>query len=140
MRESETGQMATKKNTEAYKWEFAIGTTSRAIDEKGKVKSRRHYLIADVDGAKNVERAILFFSATVDDFFVQKTQHGAHIFSNREVSSELFICLLRGIADDSWLRIGQSRDYWFLADKRPVQLAWKVERMTLRAKNSSVVK
>ena len=124
--------MATKE--EKYKWKFAIGTTSRALDEKGKVKPRRHYLICDADGEENVTRAVRFFVETVDDFYVQKTEHGAHIFSNREVSTELFVCLLREIADNTWLKIGQSRDYWFLADKRPVNLPWKVERMSLTAK------
>lgn len=66
---------------------------------------------------------------------LDRTPHGFHVYTDYLVSTGEFIRLARKLgADRNWIEIGEKRGYWFLAEKRPLQLNWKVQRMVLHAR------
>lgn len=117
--------MATKKEI-AYKWKFAIGTTSRIPD------SQLHYFIADFDNVETIPLTAI--SLLCDNLIItQKTPNGIHLYSNLKLTFKELIRLLKICgADPSWIRIGRKRGYFFLADKNEVEIPWPVERMFLK--------
>jgi hypothetical protein len=112
-----------------YKWKFAMGTTSRVP------KSKLHYLILDIDCRTKDKSLIgLFYNlvGSVDNFFLQSTENGLHIYTDKKIRFDQFEMNARSMgADPAWIRIGLKRGYWFLADKSLVVVPWPVERMTL---------
>jgi hypothetical protein len=116
-----------KEGQAKYKWKFAIGTTSRVPH------SKLHYLIVDFD--EEHPRFSLIAGMNPDHMFIQKTPHGWHVYTDLQVTFSKLGQLLEIVgADKSWISIGKSRGYFFLADKGPVPLPWPVERMKLHAK------
>lgn len=136
MRQKEARQMGTKNKKEKppYKWDFAIGTTSRVPGCKG-----FHYLILDIDGKDKYNERFNAATNRLDtfscDYHVQETEHGFHVYTNL-ITSLQECALLAGLlgADRGWIRIAESRGYFYLADKKPVNLEWPVERMIIYAK------
>jgi len=119
-----------KRGRASYKWEFAIGTTSRVPS------TYTHYLIADFDGGTlaDVFRRIQHIKG-IRHVFVQKTEHGWHLYTDLMLEFPKLILLLHKIgADKTWVNIGRTRGYFFLADKSAVILPWPVERMIIHAK------
>ena len=120
-----------------YKWNFAIGTTSRVPGCKG-----FHYLIIDIDGKENhndvFNRATYQLGEIGCDWVYEETQHGFHIYTSFITSFKESI-ILAGLlgADRSWLRIGEGRGYLYLADKTPIRMGWPVERMLIYAKKEA---
>ena len=131
--------MATKTAPKkiAYKWKFAIGTTSRVPDNP-----TWHYFIADYDGKDAVMLRVINeemerLTAEGWKFVIQETPHGFHLYSNLTLQFyELIQCLKNCGADRGWLRIGKRRGYFFLADKDMVLMSWPVERMMLHVKDN----
>ena len=119
----------TNRETKAKaKWDFAIGTTSRVPGTKG-----FHYLILDIDTkGKQLEVACNKLDALGCDYVTQETRNGFHIYTNFITSffEVLFLAKIIG-ADETWLKIGQRREYLYLADKDQINLAWPVERMII---------
>lgn len=110
-----------------YKWRFAIGTTSRIPN------SKLHYLIADFDN-ESLRLGVLC-GMKPDHIFIQRTDRGWHVYTDIQLTFKKLIEALQIIgADRSWIEIGHTRGYLFLADKGPVILPWPVERMKLSVK------
>ena len=127
--------MAIKKEA-PYKWNFAIGTTSRVPNSKQGL----HYFIADFDG---IDFVPLTATALLSDneIIIQKTPNGIHLYSNLKLTFKQLIRLLKICgADPGWIRIGKKRGYFFLADKNEVEMNWPVERMFLRWNGAEYVK
>ncbi len=104
------------------KWRFAIGTTSRVPDSGG-----LHYLIADFDGPLHFR--IFQYG---NNFVVQKTEHGWHVYTDHVADFDSTLRLLVRVgADPIWLRIAKERGYLFLADKSRLAFPWPVEHMVL---------
>jgi hypothetical protein len=105
------------------KWKFAIGTTSRVPDSGG-----LHYLIADFDD--RYLPAGIFKNG--NNFIVQRTEHGWHVYTDCITTFEGVINLLKQIgADPVWIKIAEERGYLFLADKYKLEFPWPVEHMVL---------
>ena len=122
--------MSKGREPNLYKWNFAIGTTSRVP-----YFYNRHYLIADVDGRIQPVIKNLFSKLTPDHIFIQTTQNGYHIYTDYQLNFTDLVLLLHKIgADKTWIEIGQKRGYFFLADKAQIIFPWPVERMILHAK------
>lgn len=112
---------------EAYKWKFAIGTTSRIPNRPG-----FHYLIADFDHhdiGKELEYLTGFVK--INHLFLQRTNHGWHMYTDYIMSFRDICILLGDIADKAWASIGEKRGYFYLADKNIVLVPWPVERMII---------
>jgi hypothetical protein len=110
-----------------YKWRLAIGTTSRVP------QSKLHYLIADFD-CKNLRLGLLS-GYEPDHIFIQRTPNGWHVYTDLQFTFKKLCEALHILgADRSWISIGETRGYFFLADKGPVTLPWPVERMKLSGK------
>jgi hypothetical protein len=122
--------MATKRPK--TKWKFAIGTTSFVPD------SKLHYLIVDIDtkDENKIVNAVwhLIYRFPRCSIYIQPTRHGYHLFTNIKLSWMDLRRKIRKIpfVDLTWIGIGESRGYFFLADKGHVRLSWKVRRMILR--------
>lgn len=128
-----------KKGRASYKWNFAIGTTSRVPFNSANQHSQ-HYLIADFDGGTlaDVFRKVQHIKG-ITHCFVQKTEHGWHLYTDLMLDFTKLILILHKIgADKTWVEIGRSRGYFFLADKSAVFLPWPVERMIIHAKKETV--
>lgn len=121
------GEKELQEEKSQYKWEFAIGTTSRVPE------SPHHYLILDIDthDDKKLQRTLGRLQAF--SYKAQKTPNGYHIYTDLEVYSIAeFVRHAKDLgADPAWLRIGEKRGYFFLADRRKVELDWPVERMLI---------
>lgn len=120
--------MATKKE-QAYKWKFAIGTTSRVPN------SNLHYFMADFDGPASEDLCSAAIHLFLCGYFIyiQETKNGLHLYSNRQMPFKELCTNLKHLgADPVWVEIGKKRGYFFLADKDAVNLSWPVERMALR--------
>jgi hypothetical protein len=116
-----------KQQGPAYKWKYAIGTTSRVPG------SKLHYLIVDFD-IENPRLGILL-GYRPGHIFVQQTKNGWHVYTDLTFTfSKLCETLSIIGADHKWIEIGKQRGYFFLADKDAVYLPWPVERMQLHAK------
>ena len=111
-----------------YKWNFAIGTTSRVPRSGGS-----HYLIADFDG--NIPTAFLLnlcYNSGARNIIIQKTPHGWHVYTDLEMTfGELQVILKWAKADPAWIAIGKERGYYFLADKSEIDFPYPVEHMVL---------
>lgn len=118
---------AKNKKTQSEKWKFAIGTTSRVPGCKG-----FHYLILDIDGKKGFDKITNQLDEFGCDYVTQDTEHGWHIYTDLITSLKECV-LLAGMlgADRNWIRIAEGRGYFYLADKRPMNFAWPVERMVI---------
>jgi hypothetical protein len=110
-----------------YKWNFAIGTTSRVPGRK-----RLHYLILDIDGTKDIAGICSCLTRLGHKWRSQKTENGYHVYTNF-ISGLKECAIIAGSlgADRNWIRIAEARGYFFLADKRHMQLDWPVERMII---------
>jgi hypothetical protein len=112
------------------KWDFAIGTTSIVPH----THRRKHYLIGDVDGY-NMVPTLQFLGEQLRVFaiFTQRTQHGFHFYTNLQLSFKELLYVLRRIpgVDATWVGIGESRGYLYLADKEAMMLPWPVVRMVI---------
>jgi hypothetical protein len=107
-----------------YKWRFAIGTTSRVPDSGG-----LHYLIADFDENGAIDFPFLF---NCNNFIVQRTEHGWHVYTDQIGTFDSVITKLKHIgADKAWIRIAERRGYLFLADKSEIHFPWPVEHMVI---------
>ena len=109
-----------------YKWNFAIGTTSRVPG------GNLHYFMADYD-----EKVIWIppFIQQGFRYIVEPTHHGYHLYTDCHMPfAELVRILKTGPVDPSWIRIGERRGYFFLAHKQPIKFSWPVEYMYLFAK------
>ena len=116
-----------KKGHAETKWNFAIGTTSRVPN------SQLHYLIGDIDQLDFDPMMIFQYSPEI--VVIQRTDHGWHFYTDCKLTLKQCVIAQRVIGcDKAWIRIGQSRGYFFLADKSPIILPWPVERMVLRGK------
>ena len=63
---------------------------------------------------------------------IQKTENGFHVYTDLKLKFSQMCNALRWLkADISWIKIGEKRGYWFLADKDAVIVSWPVERMAL---------
>jgi hypothetical protein len=117
------------KKTPKAKWRYAIGTTSRVP------KSFLHYLIIDIDQPRIPYPLIRWITehTTATHLFIQKTQHGWHVYTNHVCSFRSLIKSLthRKHVDQRWLSIGKKRGYLFLADKDIAHVPWPVERMQI---------
>jgi hypothetical protein len=112
---------------QVYKWQFAIGTTSRVPG------GSLHYLIADFDGFYPMEPFLHGVLSAADNVIWQKTPHGWHVYTDLQMKFEKLTKTLRMIgADPSWIDIGKERGYYFLADKSMIVFPWKVEHMVIR--------
>lgn len=118
-----------------YKWNFAMGTTSRVPGRKG-----YHYLIVDIDGYL---RPVIL--KRLEEFRIQRmmwfrTKHGWHLYTDLVLSFKKLLIALKKIGcDPMWLHIGKNRGYFFLADYELIEPAWPVERMVLyRGKRKKV--
>lgn len=111
------------------KWRFGIGTTSRVP------QSKLHYFIADFDGPiphKTVVEWMLSNFPSTTEVIRQKTHHGWHIYTDWKMTFTKLVQTLKLIgADPSWIRIGEKRGYFFLADKAEIQFPWPVEHMVI---------
>lgn len=89
--------------------------------------------MADIDGDSYYMMGTLrSLLSHTDQFFVQPTKNGYHVYTNVVLKFKQMELMLRTLgADPSWIRIGLKRGYWFLADKSPVMLPWPTERMAL---------
>ncbi len=120
-----------------YKWQFAIGTTSRVPGEQKGIDSL-HYFIMDIDGedAVSVLKIVASYITKLGFQYVpQQTKNGFHLYSN--MMMPLRQCLILALqlgADMKWCLIAARRGYFFLADKKIVELPWPVERMIIHAK------
>jgi len=126
-----------KKGCAEYKWKFAIGTTSR-VPFDSEQPNYMHYLIADFDGGtlSDIFRKVQHIRG-INHIFIQRTNHGWHLYTDLMMTFHNLILTLHKIgADKQWIVIGQSRGYFFLADKSAVILPWPVERMIIHAKKS----
>lgn len=109
------------------KWKFAIGTTSRVPHSGG-----LHYLIVDFDTEKPDFSFIR--KLAINNAIVQRTKHGWHVYTDLQLEFVTVVNVLKHMidADPNWIRIGQERGYYFLADKSQVVFPWPVEHMVLR--------
>jgi hypothetical protein len=109
------------------KWRFALGTTSRVPSSPG-----WHYLILDLDTRKI--SLILSVTLAHTNYFMQKTRSGWHIYTPLifRFNDMLDLSLLLG-SDPAWIEIARKRGYAFLADKKPANIFWPVERMAIGA-------
>ena len=119
------------------KWSFAIGTTSLVPKHP-----RLHYLMADVDlGGFRVGQTLDWFAELgVNNFTLQRTRHGWHIYTDTKMTWRKLTSTLSRTpgVDQAWLSIGIKRGYLFLADKSPgVPLHWPVKRMVLHYSKGS---
>lgn len=109
------------------KWKFAIGTTSRVPNSGGKI----HYLIADFDGPI-INTPALTGTVKKAKAILQVTANGFHLYTNIQMTFESLVSTLKLIkADPAWIRIGQKRGYFFLADKDYINFTWSVEHMRI---------
>jgi hypothetical protein len=114
------------------KWRFAIGTSSVVPGEPS-----MHHLIGDVDG-KDISTTLIHLldELEVIDVVVQATTRGFHFYNDRRFPFRDLVRVLRRVpgVDAAWIRIGQGRGYFFLADKPGgVSLPWPVTRMVIHA-------
>jgi hypothetical protein len=139
------------------KWRFAIGTTSRVPDQpdtggnSGQISSSavcyyfqdspknhspknsgdRHYFMCDIDNFEWNE-ALVNVLQIPNHVIIQRTPHGWHIYTDLQVTWKSLVILLKKVgADPAWVSIGESRGYYFLADKSEIQFSWPVEHMVL---------
>lgn len=121
------GEKKLQEEESKYKWKFAIGTTSRIPGSTG------HYLILDID--THDDRTIQKVLGRLQSYSykAQKTPNGFHIYTDCSLTSiSDFVRNAKDLgADPAWLRIGEKRGYFFLADRRKVELDWPVERMLI---------
>lgn len=110
------------------KWKFAIGTTSRIPGESG-----FHYLIADFDTKLiDIVAMTLVVHHAHGRCIWQETRHGWHLYTNLVGTLEGITSSLKSIqADPAWIRIGEKRGYFFLADKSQIDFPWPVEHMVI---------
>jgi len=106
------------------KWKFAIGTTSRVPDSGG-----LHYLIADFDSVDIRIDPTKFGNNIV----MQRTPNGWHIYTDVVLPFNILLQKLRQLkADPAWIKIGEKRGYFFLADKSMTVFPGRVERRVIR--------
>lgn len=112
----------------SQKWKFAIGTTSRVSSGPAPL----HFLMLDIDGPLSF-RKWRSITRLCPNAVLDRTRNGFHVYTDYVVSPGEFVRFARKFgADQNWIRIGEKRGYWFLADRcRAVNLDWKVQRMKL---------
>jgi hypothetical protein len=111
------------------KWKFAVGTTSRVPD------SKLQYLIVDIDNRSGLFLALRYIVGTLraTNVITQPTKRGWHIYTNSRMCwRELLRWLPRvPYVDKQWLKIGERRGYFYLADKDAITFNWPVQRMII---------
>jgi hypothetical protein len=111
------------------KWRYAMGTTSRVPG------SFLHYLIIDVDQPRIPFPLLRWVTehTNATGIYLQRTNHGWHIFTNHVSSFKSIIQKLthRKHVDQKWLSIAKQRGYLFLADKDKTTFPWPVGRMQI---------
>ena len=117
-----------------YKWNFAIGTTSRVPGSRF-----LHYLILDIDNGTLVPNKTFEILDGMSNYNYQYTEHGIHIYTNFIATFLKCSVLAKKLgADPKWISIAERRGYFYLADKNVVKLPWPVERMIIyRGKKES---
>lgn len=108
------------------KWKFAIGHTSRVPNSGG-----LHYLIVDFDTEKPDFSFIR--KLAINNAIIQRTKHGWHVYTDLQLEFDTVVNVLKNMidADPVWIRIGQKRGYYFLADKQAIIFPWPVEPMVI---------
>lgn len=111
------------------KWKFGIGTTSRVP------RSKLHYFIADFDGPIPHGTVIEWMLGNFPfetGVIIQNTPHGWHVYTDWQITFSKLVQMLKDIgADPAWIRIGEKRGYFFLADKKEIDFPWQVEHMVI---------
>src|SRR5574341_862037 len=77
------GQMAYKNieaKPQAYKWSFAIGTTSRVPGSK-----YLHYLILDID-SQEIQEVMETLNQMPCEWYEFKTEHGYHFYTDMRLT------------------------------------------------------
>lgn len=109
------------------KWRFGIGTTSRVPQSAMNFQ----YLIADFDD-NNFQPIIDFINSEVNNAILQRTKNGWHVYTDYKILFPALVEKLKTLgADPAWIRIGEKRGYFFLADKQEINFPWPVEHMVI---------